>query len=160
MSYYTLSIPKVAVVERFNSYLLLVEIIRYSFLVLTCILLRYFIAVKLYWSYFLDIWPFTRARKRKLHRYLLTSVVITSNSFVLQFVLPYLLIRDPFTSLKEVMLLYQCVTWLVILRLWSLGVSHLVGCPRVGYTVTTVSLNCLEFVSLILITTSALRLTC
>ena len=46
--YYTLSIPKVAVVERFNSYLLLVEIIRYSFLVLTCMLFRYFIAVKLY----------------------------------------------------------------------------------------------------------------
>ena len=80
------------------------------------------------------------------------SVLIILTSFVLQFVLPYLLIRDPFTSWKEEMLLYLCVTWPAILRLWSHGVSHLVSYPRGEYRVTKLSWNCLGSVSLILIT--------
>ena len=78
----------------------------------------------------------------------------------LQFVHPYLLIRDLIMLLKEVTPFFLYVTWLGIPHQWSRGADHLVSCPKEGYRKTTVSSKLLVSVKLILITTSALQRTC
>ena len=70
----------------------------------------------------------------------------------MQFIHPYLLIRDLIMLLKEVTPFFPYVTWLGIPHQWSRGADHLVSCPKEGYRVTTASSKLLVPVKLILIT--------
>ena len=72
-------------------------------------------------------------------RFSLLQVSRNIHLLCLQFVHPYLLIRDLIMLLKEVTPFFLYVTWLGIPHQWSRGADHLVSCPKEGYRVTTAS---------------------